>query len=287
MQLSFYLQVGAKHRERTIEMKTEFSRRDFLKLSLAGLGTAYLAACGRLVPPAPTASATPLIIPTGIVPTFSPTPTLTLTPTPDPYQTWSTNFANLTDFEGAEIQEWSGNGQLSIDTTNVHSGGKSIKDTGIVNDQHLLQTVFKIHGLIGRDTVDLADKTLSIELYVPGGSPLSYLYIELDSGNNSITVRANIFAQNGRWYTYKADINMDIALSSWQYFDWLHSPGISSNLDAITIVNNVQIIKISGGNNPGLNQTGDTYFLIDSLGWVPSGTLPAYDPSVEFTAEIR
>ena len=161
-------------------MKTKFSRRDFLKLSLVGLGAAYLTACGRALPPAPTSSATPPAIPTNIIPTFTPTPTLTQTPTPDPYQAWSTNFANLTDLAGAEIHEWSGNGQLSIDTTNIHSGGKSIKDSGTVNDQHMLQPVFKIHGLIGRDTVDLADKTLSIEMYVPSGSPLSYLSIELD-----------------------------------------------------------------------------------------------------------
>ena len=227
--------------------------------------------------PVPAPTSTPMNSPT-------PTPTLTPTPTPDPYQTWSTNFANLTDLAAAEIFEWSGmsDAQQSIDTTNVHSGGKSIKDSGTVNDQHFLQTVCKIHGLAGLDTVDLADKTLSIEMYVPSGSPLSYLYIELvDSGNNSITVRANIHALKGRWYTYEADTKMDIALDSWQYYDWLHSPGISSTADAINLLNHVQIIKVDGGNNPGLHEKGDTYFLIDRLGWEPSGALPAYNPSVD------
>ena len=70
----------------------------------------------------------------------------------------------------------------------------------------MLQPVFEIHGLIGRDTVDLADKTLSIEMYVPSGSPLSYLSIELDDlANNAIIVRANIHTQKGQWYTYEAD----------------------------------------------------------------------------------
>ena len=276
---SFDRQMGIKHKERTIEMKTKFSRRDFLKLSLVGLGSAYLAACGQVLPPAPTSSATPPAIPTNIIPTFTPTPTLTQTPTPDPYQAWSTNFANLTDLAGEEIQEWSGNGQLSIDTTNVHSGGKSIKDSGTVNDQHMLQPVFKIHGLIGRDTVDLANKTLSVEMYVPSGSPLSYLSIELDdSANNAIIVRANIHTQKGQWYTYETDTQMDIALSSWQYFDWMHSPAISSTADAINLLNHVQIIKVNGQNDGSLNKGGDTYFLIDRLGWVPSGALPAYDP---------
>ena len=263
-------------------MKTKFSRRDFLMLSLVGLGAAYLTACGRVLPPAPTSSATPPAIPTNIIPAFTPTPTLTQTPTPDPYQAWSTNFANLTDLAGAEINEWSGNGTLSIDTTNIHSGGKSIKDSGTVNDQHMLQPVFKIHGLIGRDTVDLADKTLSIEMYVPSGSPLSYLSIELDdSANNAIIVRANIHTQKGQWYTYETDTQMDIALGSWQYFDWMHSPAISSTADAINLLNHVQIIKVNGQNDSSLNAGGDTYFLINRLGWVPSDALPAYDPSVD------
>ncbi len=258
-------------------MKTNFSRRDFLKMSMLGLGATYLAACGRLVPPSPTALPTLPVIPTD---TFTPQPTATATP--DPYQAWSTNFANLTDLAGAEIQEWSGNGQLSIDTTNVQSGGKSIKDSGTVNDQHSLQTVFKINGLIGRDTVDLADKTLSIEMYVPSGSSQSYLSIELDdSANNAIIVRANIHTQKGQWYTYEADTNQAIALGSWQYFDWLHSPAISSTADAINLLNHVQIIKVNGQNNSSLNAGGDTFFLIDRLGWEPSGVLPAYDPSVD------
>jgi GH35 family endo-1,4-beta-xylanase len=212
---------------------------------------------------------------------LTPTPTYTPIPTPDPYKTWSTNFTNLTDLAGAEIYEWTGT-QLSIDTTNVHSGGKSIKDSGTVNDQHLLQTVFKIHGLTGRDTVDLADKMLSIEMYVPSGSPLSYLSIELvDSGNNSIAVRSNIHSQKGRWYTYEADTKMDIALGSWQYFDWMHSPGIHTAADAINLLNHVQIIKVNGQNDSSLNAGGNTYFLIDRLGWEPSGALPAYNPSVD------
>ena len=74
---------------------------------------------------------------------------------------------------------------------------------------------------------------------------------------------------------------MDIALGSWQYFDWMHSPAISSTADAINLLNHVQIIKVNGQNDSSLNEGGDTYFLIDRLGWVPAGALPAYDPSVD------
>jgi GH35 family endo-1,4-beta-xylanase len=252
-------------------------KRNILLSGATVLLLATITSCGPGPQAGPTFMPTFTLTPTN---SLTPTPPLTQPPTPEPYQTWSTNFANLTDLEGAEIYEWTGT-QLSIDTTNVHSGGKSIKDSGTVNDQHILQTVFKIHGLTGSDTVDLADKTLRIEMYVPSGSPLGSLGIELDdSGNNSIIVRANIYSQKGRWYTYEADTKMDIALGSWQYFDWMHSPGIHTTADAINLLSSVQIIKVNG-NNGVLHEAGDTYFLIDRLGWTPSGALPAYNPSVD------
>ncbi len=76
-------------------MKTEFSRRNFLKMSMLGLGSAYLAACGRLAPPTPTSlptaamTATPTLtriptIPATETPTNTLEPSATPTPTPDP-----------------------------------------------------------------------------------------------------------------------------------------------------------------------------------------------------------
>ena len=264
-----------------VTAENKMKKRNILLNAAIILLLATITSCGPGPLIGPTFTPTFTLTPTN---SLTPTPTLTQTPTPDPYQMRSTNFANLTDLNRAEIYAWPipSVQQLSIDTTNVHSGGKSIKDSGRVDNNHILQTVFYIHGLTGRNTIDLADKMLSIEMYVPSGSPLSYLSFELvDSENNSICVRANIHPQKGRWYTYEADTKMDIALGSWQYFDWLHSSGISSTADAINLLNNVQIIKVNGQNDSSLNEGGDTYFLIDRLGWAPSGALPAYNPSVD------
>ena len=210
------------------------------------------------------------------------------TPTPNPvgsdtYATWSTNFANLTDPSGAGIGTWIGGTQVSIETTNVNSGGKSIKDSGPVDDSHILQTYFMIHGLTGRDSVDLSDKTLSIEIYVPSGPPLGSLSIDLMSGSDSLMVRANIYAENlrGRWYTYTADTRMAVALGSWQYYDWMHTPAVASQADAVTLLQHIQTIRINAGNWGDLHEAGDAYFLVDKLGWAPSGAVPAYDPSAD------
>jgi hypothetical protein len=77
---------------------------------------------------------------------------------------------------------------------------------------------------------------------------------------------------------------MDIALGNWQFFDWMHSPGLSSSTDALNMLRHVQVITIGGETNSNLNpnnEQGTTYFLIDKLGWQPSSALPAYDPSVD------
>lgn len=66
-------------------MKPKFSRRDFLKMALLGLGAAFLAACKRFVTPTPTSAPTITATETPTN-TLEPTATLTptLTPTPDP-----------------------------------------------------------------------------------------------------------------------------------------------------------------------------------------------------------
>jgi endo-1,4-beta-xylanase len=203
-------------------------------------------------------------------------------PNPDPFRSWSTNFANVSDMAGAKIFEWSGtsDARLSIDTANVNSGGKSIRDTGTVDDRHLLQAVFSAQGLTGSDTVDLADKTLSVEIFVPSGSPVGYLGLELASGNDNLIVRANIYPQRGRWFTYKVDLKMSIALGSWRYANWLHAPRVSTTEDALNLLKHVQVIKINAQNAVS-QDVGKAYFLIDRLGWEPSGDLPAYDPASE------
>jgi hypothetical protein len=49
------------------------------------------------------------------------------------YESWSTNFANVTDLAAAGI--WGTQTLTAIDTTNVNSGGKSIKAYGTIGSR--------------------------------------------------------------------------------------------------------------------------------------------------------
>jgi hypothetical protein len=70
------------------------------------------------------------------------------------YQSWSTNFANVTDLAAAGI--WGTQTQVAIDTTNVNSGGKSIKAYETIGQAgSCLNLAFGIWGLTGQDSVDL------------------------------------------------------------------------------------------------------------------------------------
>jgi len=195
--------------------------------------------------------------------------------------TWSTNFAGITSPADADIRTWTSGTKLSVDTNNVNSGGASIRTSGQVDSQHVLQTTFSIRGLTRSEAVDLSARTLAFEAYVPKGSAISLLAIELVSGNNMIIARANIPVQSGRWYTYDVDINMVLALETWRHLDWLHSPSVSSAADAAALAESVQYLKVDANADWSVNRPTDAYFLIDRMGWEPSGPLPVYDPSAD------
>jgi endo-1,4-beta-xylanase len=194
---------------------------------------------------------------------------------------WSTNFSAFDDTASADIRTWVDGTTVSMDTTNVNSGGKSIRNSGRVDNKHVLQTTFSIRSLYHRTSVDLSAKALAFEVYVPKGSPISLLAIELVSGNNMIVARANIPAQKGRWYTYDVDINMVLALETWRYWDWMHSPSVATQNDAAALAESVQYLKVNAIPDWSTNRPTDAYFLVDRLGWEPCGPLPTQDSSQE------
>jgi hypothetical protein len=65
-------------------MKDKFSRRDFLKITLLGIGAGFLAACKKTVQPLANAVSTFTATPSK---TYTPTPTETNTPTATPIET--------------------------------------------------------------------------------------------------------------------------------------------------------------------------------------------------------
>ncbi len=203
----------------------------------------------------------------------------------DPLDTWSTNFGAATDVAAAGITTWISGTRVSIDMTNVNSGGKSVRTSGPVGDSHILQPFFALRGLTGSDKIDLSDKTLDVEMFVPGDSPLSWLAIEVTAGDGYIIVKDTIAPQKGRWCSYEVNIAMVLALGSWQKYDWLHSPGISSHGDAVNLLKSAQAIKIDAQADAAVNKEVDAYFLIDSVGWKPSDAIATPEFSASTTAE--
>ncbi len=203
----------------------------------------------------------------------------------DPLDTWSTNFGATTDVAAAGITTWISGTRVSIDMTNVNSGGKSVRTSGPVGDSHILQPVFAFGGLTGSDKIDLSDKTLDVEMFVPGDSPLSWLAIEVTAGDSYIIVKGSITPQKGRWCSYEVNIAMVLALGSWQTYDWMHSPSISSHGDAVNLLKSAQAIKIDAQADPVVNKAIDAYFLIDSVGWKPSDAIATPEFSASTSAE--
>jgi endo-1,4-beta-xylanase len=268
-------------------------------LTLANCAFVLLLACSGCGKPAPIATTRPPAIPTvkaTAKPTIKPAakpgatsaPTKNSSATTDPYETWSTTFAGLASPAGAGIsgltqESHPSDEQFSVETANVNSGGKAVKDSGTVDSRHPLITSLKIRDMTGRDSFDLSDKTLTIEMYVPADSPIPLIHIALSSQNQKMFVRWNAYVQKGRWYTYSVDLSMLLALGSWQFEDWLHPAGITS-AEVVNLLKNVESIQVYG--TVGWNQLkGPAYLLIDQLGWSPSGPLSVQDPSIDSLAK--
>jgi endo-1,4-beta-xylanase len=195
------------------------------------------------------------------------------------YETWSTNFANVTDLAAAGISAYGAS--VAIDTTNVNSGGKSIKVYGTIGSRDsCLNLAFGFWGLTGQDSVDLSEKILNLEVYLPADSPIIGFYIQVYSGGKFVVVRnvhANMY--KGQWHTYKVDIREDITLKPWRTWSSLTSPGLT-DAQAVDILKNAQTIAIVGMIYKD-HTPAQSYFLVDRLGWESAGPAPAYNPSLE------
>ena len=183
-------------------------------------------------------------------------------------ESWSSNFTGVTDLAASGISSFAN--QLALDTSNVNSGGQSIKSSGDIGQG--LDVDFSISSLVGKDTIDFSTKTLSVEVYVPADSPASRINIHLFNGASWVEGRT-AHTRKGQWSTYDVDFRDEVDLHSWY--------GTSDDLsddDAVGVIKNTRMIRIMGC--PGsTNDTGSAYFLIDKLSWDASGAAISYDPT--------
>jgi GH35 family endo-1,4-beta-xylanase len=197
----------------------------------------------------------------------------------DSYKPWSINFADVTDLAAAGINAY--DASAAIDTTNVNSGGKSIKVKGTIGSRgSCLFLSFGFWGVVGQDSVDLSGKTLSLEIYLPADSPIYSLFIHVFRGDEFVIVRnAHVKIYKGQWHTYTVDLWEDITLKTWRTYSNFTSPGLT-DAQAVDVIKNAQSIAIVGVVQ-GDHVPAESYFLVDRMGWEPAGPAPAYDASVD------
>ena len=269
-------------------MKTEFSRRDFLKFSLAGLGAAYLAACGRLVPPAPTvAPAQPTNTPPPI-PTSTPTAPPTATPVPyvtnEPYAYYdfADSFEGISDLAAYGIS--SSQNIVKLNSTNYNTltqtGRQSLEANGTIAGpvSSSLSIEFNVEKVLGTRTFDFSNKVLVIAVFIPADSPIDEIVFETDRGaqrfpvnSAKITLNPHVSYQwtatlpKGQWV--EAVIDIKDAVSNHPLWLAWGPNGQLTDAQALEVVKNCDVFNIQGRRETDGNAV-PTYFLLDDLRWL-------------------
>lgn len=230
-------------------MKAEFSRRNFIKLSLVGLGSAYLAACGRQIKLTPTASATPWVIASD---TFTPQPTVTdtatATPAPKDVPQYQNSFEGISDLAASGITSTA---DVSMNTENFNypGGGTALEINGILQgaQNSSLNVDFSIKKLTGQDSIDLTNKTIYYSAFIPADSAIENISVYAGKGNQFVLladINADAYWNKGAWHDYK--------------FDLAYVHGLMKDCDTIRIAGQ----RLSSGD------AMTTSFLVDDLKWI-------------------
>ncbi len=269
-------------------MKTEFTRRNFLKLSLAGLGTAYLAACGRLVPPPSTASPVQPTATPPPIPTSTPTPLPTATPIPyvtnEPYAYYdfADSFEGISDLAAHGIS--SAQNTVKVNGTNYNTlyqtGHQSLEADGTIagNSGSSLSIEFNVEKVLGASTFDFSNKVLVFAVFIPADSPIDEIVFETDRGdqrfpinNAKITLDQHVSYKftatlpKGQWVEAVIDIKDAISNNPlWTAWD---SHGQLTDAQALEVVKNCDVFNIQGRRTTDGNAV-PTSFLLDDLRWL-------------------
>ena len=297
-------------------MKIKFSRRDFLKLSLAGLGAAYLAACGRIVPPAQTAVPVLPIDTATLPPTPTSPPTQTSTPIPPPtatrvpyvtnepyaYYDFADSFEGISDLAANGIS--SSQNSVKLNGTNYNTlyqtGRQSLEASGTIAGKSgsTLSMEFDVQKLLGSSTYDFSNKAIVIDIFIPADSLIDWVSFEADSGAQIAQVQAfkikdpntpslvensasyTVSLPKGQWVEAILDIK-DVFSGNPNDNLWYASgpSGQLTNSEALEVIKNCDGFKIFGMRHTDGN-AGPASFLLDDLRWLDRDTIKT-DPSVD------
>jgi len=241
-------------------MKTKFSRRDFLKVSLVSLGSAFMVACGRLVKLTPTASPTFPIKPSNTF-TQQSTATATATPAPRDVPIYQNSLEGITDLATSGItgnihDPTAGGITSSADVTlntenfNYPGGGTALEIKGILPGAQYsnLYVDFSIKKLTGEDSIDLTNKTIYCSAFIPTDSAIDNISVYAGKGDQFVLLagtNADTYWNKGAWHDYKLDLSF--------------VQGLMKDCDTI---------RIAGQRNLSSGDPKTAYFLVDDLKWI-------------------
>jgi len=289
-------------------MKTRFSRRDFLKMSMLGLGSAYLTACGKVLSPTPPASmvAPPAALPSQPTSTpVPPRPTSVPYVTDEPYALY--DFAD--SFEGVSDPGiygiGSGLNSVKVNSENVNTiyqtGQQSLEASGTIAGPSgsNLSIEFNVQKYLGSSSYDFSNKVLVIDVFIPADSPVDWIYLEADSGARNAQINAFkikdpnapplvqdsvsyiVSLPKGQWVEAVLDIKDVFSGNNPNDKLWYASGpgGQLTGADALDVVKNCDVFKICGMRHTDGTPIS-TSFLLDDLRWLERDSIKI-DTSVD------
>jgi endo-1,4-beta-xylanase len=244
----------------------------FLQLFMLLLLSVF-SACGPGVNPTLAPTSHPVSIATlvpnpTLAPTLVPASTEQAMPTPIPPQTkdipvYRNSFEDITDLSASGIT--STNNEVGLNSKNVayQSGHRSLEaGRTIAGTQYSsLSIEFSVKALTGEDTLDLSNKIIGFSFFIPVGSPITDINLNMKAGSQTVQIPVGGGRPQGEWQYAQIDVKSIYARNAW---NWTNAP---SSDEARKVVKNCAVIEIDGARNSDGAATA-TSFLIDDFKWI-------------------
>jgi endo-1,4-beta-xylanase len=254
-------------------MRTQLSRRDFVKMGLSNLAAVYLAACEPHVKPAPTvlptfpaaASETVMVLPTFPViasVTVTPQPTNTSTPEPVDIPIYKNSFEGIRDLAANGITSTNNDVRINTENVDYQSGSHSLEAYGTIAAPiySTLTIEMSLKSLTGGETVDLSNKTVGFSSFIPADSPIANINLVAKSGTKVVALAAASGFAAGEWHYQQFDLKSIYDNKAWIWTDL-------SNDEARDVIRNCREIMITGM-RISEGEATLTSFLIDDIKWI-------------------
>lgn len=237
-------------------MRHYLSRRDFLRLSLAGLGSGLLAACKE---PEPSPTLVDTVEPAGSTVL---TPPNTSAPPMNDVSIYKNSFEQISDLAAAGITSTKNGVKLNTENVAFQSGSQSLEAYGTIDRPAYSVLTFElsVKKLTGEETIDLSNKTVGFSYFIPAGSPITGINLVARAGVKNVVLGTGYDPEQGKWHSVQCDLNTTFANNAWIWTDL-------STDDAREVIQHCQEIVFTGIRTSE-GEAVETYFLFDDLNWI-------------------